>query len=128
MTDQSRTRGKLMRKRNLILGAGTVLGGAFIFTNLLRGPGDAATAEPRVIDITVVDRCGNLVRESDGRPMILRFQVDPPPLEGAVANDPSVELLPPTEGTQVGVFMPADPRKTTNTSVDCVYVTGGGGA
>ena len=116
-----------MRKRNLILGAGTVLGGAFLFTNLLRGPGDAATpTPPRVLDVGIVDRCGNVVREEDGREMVVQFRVDPPPIESAV-HDPSVEQLPATEGNQVAVLLPADPRKASGVTLGCAYVNQGGG-
>jgi hypothetical protein len=117
--------GGIMRKHHIALALLTTIVAAVAFTSISftsisHRTGDAVGPGEHVINVHVADKCGNLVRESDGEPMVIQVRLDPPPLDDAVAaDDPTVELLPPTEETQYGVYLPADPRKIATANISC---------
>jgi hypothetical protein len=104
------------KKHHIIAATVTVAIGTVALVLALRGSGGAETAR----FTEVVDRCGDVVRTETGDPYMFRIEVEPPPLEGTVA-DPSavVEQTTPDELDLVGVPIPADPRAVTHAQLSC---------
>jgi hypothetical protein len=74
---------------------------------------------PAIRYTQVVDRCGVVVRGSDGQPVVLAFDPVPPPLDQAVAAGTFENAGDLPDEDRPVVPIPADPRRAATVQLAC---------
>jgi hypothetical protein len=105
-------------KHHIIAAGITTAIGAAIFVSVLRQPGDASGAIDE-IRVQVVDRCGDVVLDGSGKPLLYTVHLKPPALDDTVSVGTGSNLAPLAEGQQVAVPIPANPQLVVGTNLRC---------
>lgn len=83
--------------------------GAVAFLGLMRQSGDASSGA--TIHVEIVDRCGQVVRHASGEPVIVEFQLEPPPIDRIAGNGTVAAQAPLSEEEVLAAAIPADIRQ-----------------